>query len=328
MGRDPAVPCRAHPRAGPPPDADAGRATSTRSPARSRADVIFLDPALPLGLLGSRVSAAPWVVVLHGAEVTVPGRLPGSRQALRRVLRDAAGVVAAGAYPAREAVRAAGAELGGLVIPPGVDVERFTRPASRDQVRAERVAARAGARIARRSSRSAGSCRARGSTCCWTRFRSWRWTSSSRSRVTAATGSVSRPRAPARPRRSRPVPRPGARRDVAGGVPVRRRVRDDVPRAVGWARGGRVRHRVPRSGCVRGARDRGSQRWLPRGGGRRRDRVRHRPGRRDAALPDPRTTADRSGAADPHGRRGADVGRRVLLRRARRASSRRWPPAT
>ena len=104
-----------------------------------RADVVFLDPVLPLGLLGSRVSAAPWVAVVHGAEVTVPGRLPGSRQALRRVLRDAAGVVAAGAYPAREAVRAAGAELGGLVIPPGVDVERFTRPASRDQVRAERV---------------------------------------------------------------------------------------------------------------------------------------------------------------------------------------------
>ena len=41
-----------------------------------RADVIFIDPALPLGVIGSRLRAAPWVVVLHGAEVTVPGRLP------------------------------------------------------------------------------------------------------------------------------------------------------------------------------------------------------------------------------------------------------------
>lgn len=90
-----------------------------------RADVIFLDPALPLGLLGRRLTAAPWVVVLHGAEVTVPGRLPGTRRVLARVLRGAAGIVAAGEYPAREAQRAARRPLGGIVVPPGVDVERF-----------------------------------------------------------------------------------------------------------------------------------------------------------------------------------------------------------
>jgi phosphatidylinositol alpha-1,6-mannosyltransferase len=89
------------------------------------ADVIFLDPALPLGALGPRLRAAPYVAVLHGAEVTVPGRLPGSRAALRRVLAGAAGVLAAGTYPAAEAARAAGRSLPGLVIPPGVDVDRF-----------------------------------------------------------------------------------------------------------------------------------------------------------------------------------------------------------
>jgi phosphatidylinositol alpha-1,6-mannosyltransferase len=68
------------------------------------------------------------VVVVHGAEITVPGRLPGSRALLRRVLRGAAGVLAGGAYPAREVARAAGRALPGLVVPPGVDVERF-RPA-------------------------------------------------------------------------------------------------------------------------------------------------------------------------------------------------------
>ena len=42
------------------------------------AEVILLDPALPLGRLGHRLTAAPHVVIAHGAEITVPGRLPGS----------------------------------------------------------------------------------------------------------------------------------------------------------------------------------------------------------------------------------------------------------
>ena len=95
------------------------------------AGLIFLDPALPLGALGPRLRAAPYVVVLHGAEVTVPSRLPGPRAVLRRVLDGAAGVLAAGGYPATEAARAAGRPLPGLVIPPGVDIDRF-RPAGDD----------------------------------------------------------------------------------------------------------------------------------------------------------------------------------------------------
>jgi phosphatidylinositol alpha-1,6-mannosyltransferase len=89
------------------------------------ADVIFLDPWLPLGALGPRLTAAPYVVIVHGAEVTVPGRLPGTRALGARVLHRAAGIVAAGGYPAREAVRAAGRPLPGIVVPPGVDTERF-----------------------------------------------------------------------------------------------------------------------------------------------------------------------------------------------------------
>jgi phosphatidyl-myo-inositol dimannoside synthase len=95
------------------------------------AEVIFLDPALPLGALGPRLRAAPYVTVLHGAEVTVPGRLPGSRVLLRRVLDGTAGILAAGTYPAEEAARATGRALPGLVIPPGVDVQRF-RPETDD----------------------------------------------------------------------------------------------------------------------------------------------------------------------------------------------------
>lgn len=89
------------------------------------ADVIFLDPALPLGLVGPRLRAAPYIVVAHGAEITVPGRLPGSRQLIRRVLRAAAGVVAAGNYPARIATQVARTKLPVLIVPPGVDPERF-----------------------------------------------------------------------------------------------------------------------------------------------------------------------------------------------------------
>lgn len=99
------------------------------------ADVVFLDPALPLGLIGPHLRAAPVVVVIHGAEVTLPGRLFPSRPALARVLQHAAGVVAVGEYPAREAVRAARRELPGILVPPGVDAARF-RPAVDDEERA------------------------------------------------------------------------------------------------------------------------------------------------------------------------------------------------
>jgi phosphatidylinositol alpha-1,6-mannosyltransferase len=102
-----------------------------------RADVIYLDPMLPLAHLGPSLTAAPYVVIAHGAEITLPGRLPLSHQLSRRVLRAAAGIVAAGTYPAREAVRAAGRPLPGVIIPPGVDPERFA-PADDETRRATR----------------------------------------------------------------------------------------------------------------------------------------------------------------------------------------------
>lgn len=50
------------------------------------ADFVVLDPAVPLGIVGPRLEL-PYMVVLHGAEVTVPGRLPLSRLILSRVLK-------------------------------------------------------------------------------------------------------------------------------------------------------------------------------------------------------------------------------------------------
>lgn len=95
------------------------------------ADVIFLDPMLPLGRIGPRLQSAPYVVVAHGAEITVPATVPGLRALGRRVVREAAAVVAAGGYPARQAGRIAGREVRGVIVPPGVDGERF-RPAPID----------------------------------------------------------------------------------------------------------------------------------------------------------------------------------------------------
>jgi len=102
------------------------------------AAVVFLDPMLPLGRVGRRITAAPHVVIGHGAEVTVYGTMPATRRLARSVLRGAAGFVAAGEYVARVAARVAGAPVPTLVVPPGVDPVRF-RPLSDDARTAARV---------------------------------------------------------------------------------------------------------------------------------------------------------------------------------------------
>lgn len=101
------------------------------------AAVVMLDPALPIGLIGPRLRR-PYGVVLHGAEITVPGRIPGSHAALQRVLRGARVVVSAGGYPLAEAERAAGCALPATNVPPGVDVDRF-RPLATAQRRDTRA---------------------------------------------------------------------------------------------------------------------------------------------------------------------------------------------
>jgi phosphatidylinositol alpha-1,6-mannosyltransferase len=99
------------------------------------ASIVMLDPAVPLGAIGPRLQH-PYGVVLHGAEVTVPARLPAVRRVLRRVLRGAQLVVAAGSYPAVEATRLAGTSLPVVVVPPGVDVDRFRPMSDREVARA------------------------------------------------------------------------------------------------------------------------------------------------------------------------------------------------
>ena len=99
---------------------------------RHDASLVVIDPALPLGPMGPALDRLPYAVVLHGAEVTVPGRLPAARQLLAATLAWSRLAVCAGRYPADEARRIAGSRLCPVVeVPPGVDVDRFhTLPAA------------------------------------------------------------------------------------------------------------------------------------------------------------------------------------------------------
>jgi phosphatidylinositol alpha-1,6-mannosyltransferase len=97
-----------------------------QSAARVGADLVVIDPAFPLGVIGPRLGI-PYAVVLHGAEVAIPARLPLSRELVAYVLRNSVLAISAGGYPAAEARRAV--HNHGMPptveIPPGVDLERF-----------------------------------------------------------------------------------------------------------------------------------------------------------------------------------------------------------
>ena len=107
---------------------------------RVGAGLVVVDPVFPLGLLGPRLDL-PYAVLLHGAEVAVPGRLPVSRQLVGHVIRHSVLAISAGGYPAAEAARAL--RRGGMPpvveIPPGVDLRRFRplTPAERAEARAD-----------------------------------------------------------------------------------------------------------------------------------------------------------------------------------------------
>jgi phosphatidyl-myo-inositol dimannoside synthase len=92
---------------------------------RHQPELVLIDPAWPLGLLGPRLSR-PYGVVLHGAEVTIPSRIPLVASSLRYVLRRATVAICAGPFPEREARRNAAETLCPVIqIPPGADTFRF-----------------------------------------------------------------------------------------------------------------------------------------------------------------------------------------------------------
>jgi phosphatidylinositol alpha-1,6-mannosyltransferase len=102
-----------------------------------QADLVVIDPAVPAGLIGPHLDV-PYAVVLHGAEVTIPGRVPGTKQLLGRVLEHAVGVIAAGGYPADEGERTVGHPLPITIVPPGVDTDRIRPLDDRSRAAARR----------------------------------------------------------------------------------------------------------------------------------------------------------------------------------------------
>jgi len=107
------------------------------------AELVVLDPALPLGMLGPlglgrHGGIKRYAVIVHGAEIALPGQLPGTRQLLKQVLAGASLVVTGGMWVADHARRVGGPALPIVVIPPGVDVARF-QPLSAPQRRRART---------------------------------------------------------------------------------------------------------------------------------------------------------------------------------------------
>jgi phosphatidyl-myo-inositol dimannoside synthase len=101
------------------------------------AGLVLLDPAWPLGAIGPQLER-PYGLILHGAEVTVPARLPFVQLSLRRAMRAASLVIAGGDYPAAEGRFSAGRAIEATLVPPGVDGARF-RPLTADERREARV---------------------------------------------------------------------------------------------------------------------------------------------------------------------------------------------
>ena len=91
---------------------------------KAGADLVVLDPVLPVGALGPSLGL-PYAVIVHGAELVIPARIPGPRQAAQRVLRRACLIIAAGPYVAREA-QALAPDVDVIDIPPGVDGRSLT----------------------------------------------------------------------------------------------------------------------------------------------------------------------------------------------------------
>lgn len=105
--------------------------------AERNASLVLLDPVAHLAPL-VRWLEVPWGVVVHGAEVVIPAAVPVGQLLVRHALRGASIVVAAGNYPALAAERAAGRPLPTVVIPPGIDAQRFAPLGPDDRVAARR----------------------------------------------------------------------------------------------------------------------------------------------------------------------------------------------
>lgn len=89
------------------------------------ASLAVIDPAFPLAAISNNLGV-PSAVVIHGAEVSVPARLPAARAVLKQAIRRSALVISASGFAEAEARRIVPTAFPPTVyVPPGVDTERF-----------------------------------------------------------------------------------------------------------------------------------------------------------------------------------------------------------
>jgi phosphatidyl-myo-inositol dimannoside synthase len=103
-------------------------------------ELVQLGHPLPAGVLGPRIKAAvglPYLVFLGGAEVTLPGAIPGVRSALRHVLGGASMLVTVSEFTAAAAEVPSGGHVPRRVLRPPLPIGDFTPPTP-----AERAAVR------------------------------------------------------------------------------------------------------------------------------------------------------------------------------------------
>jgi len=105
------------------------------------AELIQLGHPLPAGLLGPQLKkelGLPYVVFLGGAEVTLPGAVPGVNNLLRHVLGNAAMLLTVSEYTARAASGQVGGRVPAEVLRPPLEVEEYAPAADGEQALAIR----------------------------------------------------------------------------------------------------------------------------------------------------------------------------------------------
>ena len=108
---------------------------------REGAELIQLGHPLPAGLLGPRLRqrhGLPFVVFLGGAEVTLPGVVPGVGNLLRHVLGNASMLLTVSEYTAEAARKQTDGRVPAEVLRPPLSVDDFV-PAASDEARALRT---------------------------------------------------------------------------------------------------------------------------------------------------------------------------------------------
>ncbi len=102
------------------------------------ADLIQLGHPLPAGLIGPKLKEAaglPYIVFLGGAEVTLPGAIPGANNLLRHVLGNASMLLTVSDYTARAASEQVRGSVPAEVLRPPLPVDEFS-PATPEETAA------------------------------------------------------------------------------------------------------------------------------------------------------------------------------------------------